>query len=65
MTHPPPGRWADCEPFVTDLLARQYVRWEDDGKLHLCMSLGIYLYMYELWRDGHERGKCEGCKDSG
>jgi hypothetical protein len=42
-----PRRWQDCRAFVRDLTEREYIV---DGRL--VMSDGIYLYMYELWRDG-------------
>lgn len=42
-----PKRWQDCRAFVRALEARDYLV---DGRP--CMSDGIYLYMYELWRDG-------------
>lgn len=55
MKHP--KRWQDCKPFVDALLARGYVLPLGDarGGIHLCMSDGVYLYMYELWQDGFDR----------
>jgi hypothetical protein len=50
----PPPRWQDCEPFVAALLKRQYVVRDSAGELLLPMSPGLYLYMYELWQDGHD-----------
>jgi hypothetical protein len=42
-----PKRWQDCRAFVRDLIEREYLV---EGRP--VMSDGIYLYMYELWRDG-------------
>jgi hypothetical protein len=47
-----PKNWRDCKPFVKALLKREYLSQDSEGELHLSMSDGIYLYLYELWQDG-------------
>jgi hypothetical protein len=47
-----PKRWQDCKRFVRTLRARAYL-----VKGRPVMSAGLYLYMYELWRDGWRQGR--------
>ena len=44
------AKWQDDEPFVAALKKRQYVNDKLDGPL----SMGLYLYLWELWQDGIE-----------
>jgi len=39
------AKWQDDEPFVAALKKRQYVNDKLDGPL----SMGLYLYLWELW----------------
>lgn len=48
-----PNRWQDCEAFIEALLQRKYVTMDAEGCVGPLMADGIYLYMYELWQDGH------------
>ena len=50
-----PDRWQDCEAFIEALLKRQYVTRDEAGNVGPLMADGIYLYMYELWKDGSTR----------
>ena len=43
-------RWQDDEDFVAALKKRGYL--DENGGM--CMSNGIYLYMWELFQDGIE-----------
>lgn len=47
-----PKRWQDCPRFVRALRERCYL--VNDRPV---VSEGLYLYMYELWRDGWREGR--------
>jgi hypothetical protein len=44
-------RWQEDESFIKWLQEKGYVQ-VNNNKLHLVMSGGIYLYMWEAWRGG-------------
>lgn len=49
-----PDRWQDCEAFIEALLQRKYVTKDEANNVGPLMADGIYIYMYELWRDGRD-----------
>lgn len=57
-------RWRDDEGFVSWLTKVKYIEWETDpspnskeplAKIKTFMTEGIYLYMYESYREGKSK----------
>jgi hypothetical protein len=57
-------KWQKDEAFVAWLVAQQYAR-REQGKLHLCMSGGVYLYMYEAWFGAKQKNPAPSLRKQG
>ena len=49
------NRWQDDAVFVEWLVGMQYLRRSPAGVV-VCMSDGVYLYMWEAWQAGFDAG---------
>jgi len=50
------GKWKEDKDFIHWLKSMKYAK-EEGGKLVTCMSVGVYLYMYEAFHAGKKNIK--------